>query len=370
MRIFIADTYYPDFLADFYQKHPRLTTASYNKQKQALLFVQFGLADFYSKNFKKLGHQAEEFIVNNEILQKQWARQHHVKYEKFKHIPRLRNYYLDYWKEAIVRAQIIDFKPDVIYLHNLTYFSQKFLKSLKKLCHLLVAQIAYPVSDYSNLREIDLVISAAPGFIKKFAKAGIKVEYLKLAFEPTILSKLHQTKPKYDIVFIGGFTPHHRDGTRLFEQVAAKVKVDFWGYGNNYLKSDSPILKSFHGPAWGLAMYQILAAAKIVINRHVKEATKYAGNMRLFESTGIAAMLITDYKDNLDEFFEIGKEIEVYRNPRELIQKIKYYLKHDSKRKKIAQAGQKRTLRDHSYAERVKQLSTILQENLDEVSYH
>ena len=44
-------------------------------------------------------------------------------------------------------------------------------------------------------------------------------------------------------------------------------------------------------------------------------AKSYANNMRLYEATGVGALLVTDWKENLGEMFEPGKEVVAYRSP-------------------------------------------------------
>jgi len=82
--------------------------------------------------------------------------------------------------------------------------------------------------------------------------------------------------------------------------------------------------------------------------------------MRMFEATACGSLLITQEVPYLDELFEIGKEIVVYSTMRELTEKIDYYLEHDKEREKIARAGQRRTLRDHTYKNRVKDIIKII----------
>ena len=83
-------------------------------------------------------------------------------------------------------------------------------------------------------------------------------------------------------------------------------------------------------------------------------------NMRMFEATACGALLITQKVPYLDELFEADKEIIIYSTMRELIDKIDYYLEHDKEREKIARAGQRRTLRDHTYKNRVKDIIKII----------
>src|SRR3989344_7172227 len=108
-------------------------------------------------------------------------------------------------------------------------------------------------------------------------------------------------------------------------------------------------------------MYNIMLQSKITINRHIDIAEDYANNMRLYEATGCGAMLITDKKKNLSDLFKIDKEIISYEDTDDLIEKIRYYLKKDKEREAIASAGQKRTLKDHNYSVRMKELVNILE---------
>jgi spore maturation protein CgeB len=86
--------------------------------------------------------------------------------------------------------------------------------------------------------------------------------------------------------------------------------------------------------------------------------------MRLFEATGVGAMLLTDRKDNLHELFEIGKEVVTYSSKEEAAELVRHYLDHPQEAEKIAKAGQARTLREHTYKARMVELTSILSNHL------
>jgi len=113
-------------------------------------------------------------------------------------------------------------------------------------------------------------------------------------------------------------------------------------------------------------MFRTLAASKIVVNYHGDVAQSYANNMRLFEATGTGALLVTDWKTNLHEMFEIDKEVIAYRTHEECAEMIRYYLEHEEEREQIARAGQQRTLRDHTYYQRMQDLVDIVQRYLQQ----
>jgi spore maturation protein CgeB len=371
MKILFIQTNYPNFLDDFYKKIA-YEQMNYWEIKNLWSKEFFGSCNFYLKNLKKLGWEGVEIIANDSRSQSVWAKEHALKTTLYNppllnFIPaRLKNLiHLNDNYKKIVFSQIDYYKPDVVYIHDVTFFSVQEINIIKKKCKLVVGQIAYPkpLND-AVLKSYNLIISSLPNFVKDFKKSGINTEYLQWCFEDEILKTIKPGKKMYDVTYIGGFSPHHSNGNKVLEEVSKKVKIDFWGYGVNFLPINSNIKKNYHGEAWGKKMYKIFGQSKIVINRHINLSENYANNMRMFESTGMGSMLTTDNKINMGDFFIDGTEVVTYDNPKDLINKIKYFLKHDKERNNIAKRGQKRTLRDHTYKVRMKELDVILRKYL------
>jgi spore maturation protein CgeB len=111
-------------------------------------------------------------------------------------------------------------------------------------------------------------------------------------------------------------------------------------------------------------MYRILAQSKISLNCHEEIVGNYASNMRLYEATGVGTCLITDWKQNLSNIFELDKEILTFQSVEELNDKVNYFLEHEDKRAKIAINGQKRVLKENTYYYRMKQLLRLIEEYL------
>lgn len=80
-------------------------------------------------------------------------------------------------------------------------------------------------------------------------------------------------------------------------------------------------------------------------------------NMRHFEITAAGGFLLCYQQPEVGECFEIGRECAVFRDERDLLEKIRYYLAHGEERAAIAHAGQQRTLGEHLYSHR---LGTLL----------
>ena len=61
---------------------------------------------------------------------------------------------------------------------------------------------------------------------------------------------------------------------------------------------------------------------------------------------------MSDTGSNVNELFEPDSEIVTYASADEAIEKISYLKEHDAVRMAIAQAGQARTLREHTSTHR------------------
>jgi spore maturation protein CgeB len=84
----------------------------------------------------------------------------------------------------------------------------------------------------------------------------------------------------------------------------------------------------------------------------------------MFHATGLGSCLINDSGPNLRDLFEPDSEIVVYRSIEECVEKVRYLLDHDEEREAIAEAGRRRTLRDHTYARRSEQLDALIAQAL------
>ncbi len=346
--IIFINTYYQAFLDSHYRAHPQLSGQRYDEQVQSLLATGFGDSDFYSEGLKQAGWSADNLIVNCSAIQQAWARDNRLSGSDL----------------AIAVEQIRRCKPQVVYLQDLGIATSDFLAAIRPHVTLIVGQIASPIPPQADLSGFDIIISSFPHFVARLRQEGITAYYQPLAFDPVILDKIGHCRKSFSVTFVGGISPAHGKGTELLEQLARLTPLEFWGYGADTLASGSPITDRHHGEIWGLEMFRLLAQSGITINRHIDVAENNANNMRLFEATGCGALLITDYKDNLNDLFEIGKEVVVYRSVEECASLINYYLAHPGEAEEIAKAGQARTLRDHTYGQRMTQTAEILARHL------
>ncbi len=386
MRILVLNADYPRFLAWLYKRQPGLENAPYAIQMAARNASLFGVADFYSRNFTALGHPAAEIHVNNPWLQAAWAREHGIAADVTKapgdaasqalpawlqravtpFKPLLRplarkvglSPSLDAQAEKILLAQIEDFRPDVILNQDTFHVDTGLIRRIKGIGNpILIGQVGIEPSRGEDWNVYDLMMSQLSSTVNFFRGLGVRSEVNHLAFEPALLNAL-AAAPAADIEvsFVGTVSPDHRQRIALLEAVARRYDLKLFGNRPQTLPATSPLHRCFQGEVWGADMYQVLRRSRITLNSHIDLAGREAGNMRLFEATGVGAFLLTDFKDNLHTLFAPDGEVAVWRSIDDCLAAIGRAIGDDEGRATVARAGHARTMTQHTYRHRTTEI--------------
>lgn len=86
----------------------------------------------------------------------------------------------------------------------------------------------------------------------------------------------------------------------------------------------------------------------------------YSLNPRVYEVMASGALLLTDFRPELEELFVVGEDLVVFNGVEDFLEKIKYYLSHETERQEIAKRGQTKVLKNHSYVNRARRLLEIV----------
>jgi spore maturation protein CgeB len=82
--------------------------------------------------------------------------------------------------------------------------------------------------------------------------------------------------------------------------------------------------------------------------------------LRDFEVPMSGAFYMVEHLPELEDFFEVGREIVTYAGADELVEKCRYYLAHADDRERIRRAGHARALADHTWQRRLSDAFTQL----------
>lgn len=80
---------------------------------------------------------------------------------------------------------------------------------------------------------------------------------------------------------------------------------------------------------------------------------------RIWDIMGAGGFVLTNYQPELEQYFKIGEEMEVFGSLEELEEKCHYYLEHEDKRKRIAERGYQLVKKKHNYVNRIQDMITM-----------
>lgn len=401
-KILKIASFYRGFLDSVYSSTPGLESKEYDNQYRFLMNKKNAWSDFFKMNSEKIGIEVIEIIHNARFLQKAWIKE-----------------YANENIKDILTEQIKYYSPNILFFQDIKSFSGVYIKSLRakfKNIKLIFGHSCSPFSstDLLNYKQYDFILTCLPSFKEAFDKSGIKSYKFDHGFETSILDNIKQKEKSNDLIFIGSlqgskdfhderliyiesllkanidlklFTDLERDNltTLKFKQIAylsskifSNLKLGFLNQKINFLKKVSACTEMprntkypkivtknvIKQSCFGLEMYDLLAQSNISLNIHGGIAGKYAANMRLFETTGVGTLLLTDHKQNIKDFFEPDYEIVTFKSPQECIEKAKWLIENPEKAKEIALAGQTRTLKDHSLENRFMEIHQLIKDHL------
>lgn len=129
----------------------------------------------------------------------------------------------------------------------------------------------------------------------------------------------------------------------------------------NSKTADLPFI-SVHGPVdYQTEMPQVFFDSAINLNMTIPNI-KTGIPLRVWDVLGSNGFLLTNYQTEFDSNFKIGKHIEIYEDQEELIDKVAFYLSHDTLRKKIAKQGFELADKEHNYRIRINALFEIIKQ--------
>ena len=73
---------------------------------------------------------------------------------------------------------------------------------------------------------------------------------------------------------------------------------------------------------------------------------------RTFEVPGSGGSLLTGRVANLEQYFELDREVAVFESTDDLVERIAHWLAHEGERAAVAEAGYRRVLAEHTYDHR------------------
>ncbi len=241
--------------------------------------------------------------------------------------------------EEITRAPVVHYTPDpAITFHR----TRHFIRALPKY-RACVTTKSYELKAYEQLGARHVVL--------------INQQYDPDIFYPMNVPAEERERLRSDVCFVGHGEDHYADCIEAAANVTREIKI--WGAWQPTVES-RPALRSF----WrGRGIYNreyaaALCSTKValgLLSKWVAEQT----TTRSFEIPACGTLMLAERTEEHTALFREGVEADFFGTKEELQDKLRFYLKDDAARAKIAQAGRERCVRDgHDTLTRMKGLMT------------
>ena len=166
---------------------------------------------------------------------------------------------------------------------------------------------------------------------------------------------------KYDVSFVGGWHPYREWLIGRIRKAGISVEVVGHRWPKGEIDQEGMVrifnesrinLNLSNSASWDLRY--LASSPWAIINRLRSKKNIEQMKARMFEVNGCGAFQLTYYVEGLARCYDIDREIAVYADADDLVEKVKFYLAHEALRESIAEAGYKRTLKEHTFAQRFK----------------
>jgi len=404
MRLLYVANNYPDYIQKLYSSHSGLDCKPYLDQRAVLDAEAFGWNGAWASALSPLGYEFFEIDANVKPLQRAWMN------ERGANWPELT------WTTAVPMLQAEAFQPDILLISTPRTHDVAWLQALRGKCpslRLILGWSGSPCEEFDVLRHYDRVLSCSDFILEKYRKQGCRTAFLRHAFNRKVLDHLPLHVDIDNVVAFAGNIArgngYHLERERLLEGIVENLPVDLYspqvrlrpssdfldtalritvycamralravGIPQKIRRSIPLIGKAatwqsvplfqvnrrlrprMKEPVFGLNMYRTLQKAAVALNNHIDCAGPDAANQRLFEATGVGSCLLTDFKTNLHEMFELDRQVVAYSSLEECVEKGRWLLDHPRERAQIAAAGQARTLREHTFEHRAVELDALI----------
>ncbi|WP_044913024.1 glycosyltransferase [Butyrivibrio sp. WCE2006] len=258
----------------------------------------------------------------------------------------------DWYKESTART--------VIVLRGKHGYYRKALSDGQRLVYWTISHPA-DIRE-TELMQADYIFYASDIMKKKFGeKVAVPSEILMQCTDPSVMSYskdkvIPENNYAPELLFVG----NSRGVFRKILRDVLPTDHDLHVYGRHWDKFpevQSHVIANYIPNDKVSAVYH---DARILLNDHWDDMREYGIiSNRIFDAMCAGAFVISDDVPGLNETF--GSSLVTYKDRKDLSDKIDYYLTHEYERDRIARAGKKMVLENHTFDSRAKRISEVIE---------
>lgn len=338
-------------------------------------FSTYDTFRYYHSAFKNLGHDTFAFKYHDHYSYHSTALC--AMEEKTGEEEELQVRAIGLSSESLI-SRIARIRPDLVFIISglalpmmVWDWLDSFKKSLVNPYKTMVLFTESPYIDeaqYPLIERVDIAATIDKSSLRAFREINEQSIYVQHAYSAGV----HNIKPASrkhaaDVFMVGtGFPERIRLLSEIdWSDIDLRIFGGNWGdldeskaiedfYSLEFLENDGIVTDYYSNSKISLNIFRTAKwPGKNVL--HIEPGMGYSISPRCYEIMACGGLLMTDTRQELLELFDAGRDFVLFNGADDLSDKIRYYLKNESERKRIAMSGW-RAVREHTYEDRASRI--------------
>ena len=206
---------------------------------------------------------------------------------------------------------------------------------------------------------------------KSFGIADLERQYgvtntsfLPHGFDPLVHRPLTTPPPRWDgseapaASFLGRWSPHKEACLAPLAEALGPGNLAVWGGAWDRVGSAALRRCLRGGPVFGDFYALAIGASRINLGLLSERCGSASSGDRItsrtFHIPASGGFLLHERTAELTDYYDEGPEVACFGSPDELVEKVRYYLDNEPERRRIAEAGHRRCVRENRWSQRAR----------------
>lgn len=246
----------------------------------------------------------------------------------------------------MINKDINKYKPDAVILNSggLTLEDDEFNELRNRNIITVGIELSdpdvFPYNGEKIASKFDLFYTNSKySYENQYCKKNVNIHLMPFAASLKHHYFMPEVEKKYDLVVVAHAREDRKNIVKTLENIC-----NVGTYGSGWENSLGIVNGVDHTKAINSGKMYLSFSQTVAGYENVK--------VGLFEAMACRQVIITRYMNELEDYFEIGKEILCYQTEEELYDIVKYYCNHEDKREEIRECAYLRFQKEHTYEKR------------------
>lgn len=191
--------------------------------------------------------------------------------------------------------------------------------------------------------------------------------YFPFGSNDQIFRRDTSVEKKYEVSFVGGWHPYREWIVNRIRKAGINISVAGFGWDSGELSQNQMVeyfnqskinLNLSNSASWDLRY--LASSPRAIHNRLRSKKNVEQMKARIFEINSCGGFQLSYYVEGIANCYMPDREIVIYADANDIIDKIRFYIEHNELRESIGQAGYVRSMKEHTFVRRFENIFVIM----------